>query len=1511
MAEINKIYSITLEGEQELLSKMNAVNKAFDDTRSNFKKAQQAIREGLSKDGDIAKEKENLNKVTVELLKQQAEAKRLRTEAEALKNAKRALTNEELKQQQATQQTYSAYQQLQKQYLAAKKEAQGLGAQYGTNSEQFQRASAEAQKYYQQLVEIDKAVGVFTRNVGNYPKTINLGGISSETIQSLKNSGLGEVIASQINQAKSKVGELDKTLADLKNQLNIVKASGSDGFERIEKEIIENRREAEQYRREIERLGTELSGVNGIGKNFAAEIRKNFAEMKGQLTQFALGYLSFQGAMQLGSRIKDDVIAFDSYNQALEKASTKTGDFAQNQKFVEETAERLGLKILDTGNSFKLFFSAFTEAGGAAQEARNIFEAASEAAATMKLSQEQANGVMLAFSQIASKGKVQAEELRGQIGERIPGAFGIAAKAMGVTTAELDDMMKDGKLMAQDFLPKFAEELKKTYGNGGKEVKGLRAELNRLDNLIAKIGSNKTFITTVSSMITAISVLAQTIGKIPWKVWLTFVTLLTLAYWENIRAMVARNAQLAVWIVRQGVGNALIITATAIERAHAVVLGIVNMAYRALIATMELLGISTAKLRAAWIAFNALLSATPWGIIIGLIAAAGGTTMAFAQQTESSTKAIKAQGQALLENKNILEAKTEIERRQGELISGQMSKIKQYTAILDDNTASQKSREEALKRLIDINPQYLKGLTLENYHTAQGVQILEDYKNKLLEVAKAKGAKDYLESLYAQQWENESTRQGRLDDMRRVQKLGFWSWENTVDTFKSMAHDVGIGSGGVADKFKQGEKDGKTIAEKIKYAEGVVKGFAGKGMYDQTYIDSLLGSGSTGLPDAVKVKGVNGRNDRTRTYTGAHLSGEQKDALNDMLAAKENEISSLKEKQQRGLISEENYWKEFQKIVVKYRDQIINYLNGADAKERKITADQRRKAIDEVAKANDELYNIGRRRIESTQKTAEKEAQNERDKVLSNIYSTEQEKIQAEQNFQNLRYQNAVKFSQDMIDLNLKFNREVKEETEQMIADLEAITQAANATDLQSVFNMLEADSDSVDRTKERLQNQNELNNAIARRNILGDKRLNQQQKEIANEQVSAELELANTNAELGAIIAKLNLYDDLISSGVKLTDEYQKQYEILEKQKAVLEEQKAKQEVNLNNARTRSVGNGVPGSGFGGLANFATNFAKNNLGNADGKLTYEGTDITETVGYAIAQGFDMAQQAMSNYFDTERQRIEQSKQLAFQRIELQREQQKRYAQSKDEENAIDREAEAKKRKAEKEAGERLKKNKRNEARIAFLMELANIWSSVWSLGNPIAAAIMGGVLSALATARYAMTVSNINKIKYERGGVFGRGGKLTGPSHHRGGLPVINPETGEIIAEMEGDEAVINRKAMADKNTYTVSGTPAQIASRINRIGGGIDWYGGATMKRYEQGGIFNWNRAKPPVFRSQLEEVRKGEAGIYNDERLSRIEDLLEKTARESTKRVMLNPNDVTGYQRERDKQTEIGTL
>ena len=74
-------------------------------------------------------------------------------------------------------------------------------------------------------------------------------------------------------------------------------------------------------------------------------------------------------------------------------------------------------------------------------------------------------GILLAFTgQVFSKGKVQAEELRGQIGERLPGAFALFAKSVGKTPAELDKALENGEVTVEDFVT-FTKSLFEQYGD--------------------------------------------------------------------------------------------------------------------------------------------------------------------------------------------------------------------------------------------------------------------------------------------------------------------------------------------------------------------------------------------------------------------------------------------------------------------------------------------------------------------------------------------------------------------------------------------------------------------------------------------------------------------------------------------------------------------------------------------------------------------------------------------------------------------------------------------------------------------------------------------------------------------------------------------------------------------------------------------------------------------------------------------------------------------------------------
>jgi len=89
----------------------------------------------------------------------------------------------------------------------------------------------------------------------------------------------------------------------------------------------------------------------------------------------------------------------------------------------------------------------------------------------------------------------------------------------------------------------------------------------------------------------------------------------------------------------------------------------------------------------------------------------------------------------------------------------------------------------------------------------------------------------------------------------------------------------------------------------------------------------------------------------------------------------------------------------------------------------------------------------------------------------------------------------------------------------------------------------------------------------------------------------------------------------------------------------------------------------------------------------------------------------------------------------------------------------------------------------------------------------------------------------------------FARGGQLGGALHSEGGNPILDGKTGRKIAEIEKGEGIINRHSMADRSNYTVSGTPSQIASMLNALGGGVQWAGGARL-------VPGWYNRQPASF-------------------------------------------------------------
>lgn len=197
-----------------------------------------------------------------------------------------------------------------------------------------------------------------------------------------------------------------------------------------------------------------------------------------------LGLAAVSGAAALAfSKVLDIAVKVDAMHKSMAAATGSTMAAKSAFKFLREESERLGLVFEDQIKGFKGLAAASKGTALEGESIRKIYIGIATAATSLQMSQEEVGGALNAVSQMISKGTVQAEELRGQLGERLPGAFQIAARAMGVTTQELGKMLEQGQVIAEDFLPKFADELMKTFKDSAKDgAKSAGAEVNRLKN---------------------------------------------------------------------------------------------------------------------------------------------------------------------------------------------------------------------------------------------------------------------------------------------------------------------------------------------------------------------------------------------------------------------------------------------------------------------------------------------------------------------------------------------------------------------------------------------------------------------------------------------------------------------------------------------------------------------------------------------------------------------------------------------------------------------------------------------------------------------------------------------------------------------------------------------------------------------------------------------------------------------------------------------------------------------
>lgn len=247
----------------------------------------------------------------------------------------------------------------------------------------------------------------------------------------------------------SKLGDINPLMAKMfkAQYYNLSGKAGNIGSEKFNAELAKLNQSLRETLNKL-RSQTKTTSISNTSDAFN-NLASNAIKLSG-------AFYSVMGALNAYKAIMNAGLKRDSAQRA---AKFVLGDKASEaETFIRGLADKTGLNISEGLSSYAKF-AAGAQGSMSQEQTQELFGNATAMSRLMGLSNDELNGILKAFEQMASKGKIQAEELRGQLGDRMAGAFKLFAEALGMTATELDKAMKDGKILSSDTLPKVAKQM--------------------------------------------------------------------------------------------------------------------------------------------------------------------------------------------------------------------------------------------------------------------------------------------------------------------------------------------------------------------------------------------------------------------------------------------------------------------------------------------------------------------------------------------------------------------------------------------------------------------------------------------------------------------------------------------------------------------------------------------------------------------------------------------------------------------------------------------------------------------------------------------------------------------------------------------------------------------------------------------------------------------------------------------------------------------------------------------
>ncbi|HIF6676802.1 TPA: tape measure protein [Serratia marcescens] len=245
-----------------------------------------------------------------------------------------------------------------------------------------------------------------------------------------------------------------------------------------------------EYNAAVSKLQTNMRKQGRVGmKGQTLPVTAKVTKLDTSMIEGAKGAITIAATVAVGKSIMTAGQDLQSMESGLTAVTGSADKAAKEMQYLRDQSNRLGLDLIETGKDYTKFLAAVGDKA-TQKQTRAIFEGVSEYGTVLGASADDQSRALKALNQMYSKGTIQSEELKGQLGDALPNAVGVFVKALqktqknaNLTEKDLFKMMEQGQLLAKDILPAVGEEFKALARNGGaldKAVNSNRASFQRL-----------------------------------------------------------------------------------------------------------------------------------------------------------------------------------------------------------------------------------------------------------------------------------------------------------------------------------------------------------------------------------------------------------------------------------------------------------------------------------------------------------------------------------------------------------------------------------------------------------------------------------------------------------------------------------------------------------------------------------------------------------------------------------------------------------------------------------------------------------------------------------------------------------------------------------------------------------------------------------------------------------------------------------------------------------------------